>query len=108
MLGRLRARARRTLTLLRAVDGGGRGLEALGVLGGRPAELIGEHQRRTLLHGREPQFGQARAFDGIAAWRFDDADLGASDREQTAIRVRGARVTANFFDVLRDKLRWGR
>jgi predicted permease len=43
---------------------------------------------------------QARAFDGVAAWRFDDGDLGASEAGQTAIRVRGARVTANFFDVL--------
>ena len=44
--------------------------------------------------------GQARAFDGVAAWRFDDGDLGASSADQTAVRVRGARVTANFFDVL--------
>jgi putative ABC transport system permease protein len=43
---------------------------------------------------------QARAFDGVAAWRFDDGDLGASEADQTAIRVRGARVTASFFDVL--------
>ena len=43
---------------------------------------------------------QTRAFDGVAAWRFDDGDLGASEAGQTAIRVRGARVTANFFDVL--------
>jgi len=43
---------------------------------------------------------QARAFEGIAAWRFDDGDLGASEPGQTAVRVRGARVTANFFDVL--------
>jgi predicted permease len=43
---------------------------------------------------------QARAFDGVAAWRFDDGDLSASEADQTAIRVRGARVTANFFDVL--------
>ncbi|HEX2204417.1 MAG TPA: ABC transporter permease [Longimicrobium sp.] len=44
--------------------------------------------------------GEARAFDGIAAWRFDDGDLGASEAGQSAVRVRGARVTANFFDVL--------
>lgn len=44
--------------------------------------------------------GQAQAFDGVAAWRFDDGDLGASEPDQTAIRVRGARVTASFFDVL--------
>ncbi len=43
---------------------------------------------------------QARAFDGVAAWRFDDGDLGASEADQTTIRVRGARVTASFFDVL--------
>jgi putative ABC transport system permease protein len=43
---------------------------------------------------------QARAFDGVAAWRFDDGDLGALTADQTAVRVRGARVTANFFDVL--------
>ncbi|MBV9774638.1 MAG: ABC transporter permease [Gemmatimonadetes bacterium] len=43
---------------------------------------------------------RAQAFDGIAAWRFDDGDLGASEADQTAVRVRGARVTANFFDVL--------
>ena len=40
------------------------------------------------------------AFDGVAAWRFDDGDLGPSEADQTAVRVRGARVTANFFDVL--------
>ncbi len=44
--------------------------------------------------------GEARAFDGIAAWRFDDGDLGALEPGQTAVRVRGARVTASFFDVL--------
>ena len=43
---------------------------------------------------------EARAFDGVAAWRFDDGDLGPSEADQTAVRVRGARVTANFFDVL--------
>lgn len=43
---------------------------------------------------------QALAFDGVAAWRFDDGDLGASEADQIAIRVRGARVTASFFDVL--------
>jgi predicted permease len=51
---------------------------------------------------------QARAFDGVAAWRFDDGDLGASEADQTAIRVRGARVTANFFDVLRARPAIGR
>lgn len=44
--------------------------------------------------------GQASAFDGVAAWRFDDGDLASSEAGQTSIRVRGARVTANFFDVL--------
>jgi predicted permease len=43
---------------------------------------------------------QARAFDGVAAWRFDDGDLAPSEAGQSAVRVRGARVTANFFDVL--------
>lgn len=43
---------------------------------------------------------RASAFDGIAAWRFDDGDLGASEAGQNAVRVRGARVTASFFDVL--------
>ena len=43
---------------------------------------------------------ETRAFDGVAAWRFDDGDLGPSAADQTAVRVRGARVTANFFDVL--------
>jgi predicted permease len=43
---------------------------------------------------------QAQAFDGVAGWRFDDGNLGATQRDQTAIRVRGARVTSNFFDVL--------
>jgi predicted permease len=43
---------------------------------------------------------EARAFDGVAAWRFDDGDLAPSEAGQTAVRVRGARVTANFFDVL--------
>ena len=40
------------------------------------------------------------AFDGVAAWRFDDGDLAPSEAGQNAVRVRGARVTANFFDVL--------
>ena len=47
---------------------------------------------------------ETRAFDGVAAWRFDDGDLGPSEgpseEGQAAVRVRGARVTANFFDVL--------
>ncbi|HVG07442.1 MAG TPA: ABC transporter permease [Thermoanaerobaculia bacterium] len=43
---------------------------------------------------------ETRAFDGVAAWRFDDGDLGPSEADQTVVRVRGARVTANFFDVL--------
>ena len=44
--------------------------------------------------------GETLAFDGVAAWRFDDGDLGPSEAGQTAVRVRGARVTANLFDVL--------
>lgn len=44
--------------------------------------------------------GEALAFDGVAAWRFDDGDLGPSEADQVAVRVRGARVTASFFDVL--------
>ncbi len=43
---------------------------------------------------------ETRAFDGVAAWRFDDGDLAPSEAGQTAVRVRGARVTANFFDVV--------
>ena len=43
---------------------------------------------------------EARAFDGVAAWRFDDGDLGPSGADQPAVRVRGARVTASFFDVV--------
>ena len=43
---------------------------------------------------------EARAFDGVAAWRFDDGDLAPSEAGQRAVRVRGARVTASFFDVL--------
>jgi putative ABC transport system permease protein len=43
---------------------------------------------------------EARAFDGVAGWRFDNGILGASEPGQTAIRARGARVTSNFFDVL--------
>jgi putative ABC transport system permease protein len=42
----------------------------------------------------------ARAFEGVAGWGFDNGVLGASVRDQTAVRVRGARVTSNFFDVL--------
>jgi len=42
----------------------------------------------------------ARAFDGVAAWRFDNGILGASEPGQNAIRARGARVTSNFFDVM--------
>jgi predicted permease len=42
----------------------------------------------------------ARAFDGVAAWRFADGNLGASVQDQGAVRVRAARVTSNFFDVL--------
>jgi putative ABC transport system permease protein len=41
-----------------------------------------------------------RAFDGVAAWRFDNGILGASEPNQNAIRARGARVTSNFFDVM--------
>jgi predicted permease len=43
---------------------------------------------------------ETRAFDGVAAWRFDDGDLSPLEAGQTAVRVRGARVTASFFDVL--------
>jgi putative ABC transport system permease protein len=43
---------------------------------------------------------EARAFAGVAAWRFDNGILGAAEPSQNAIRARGARVTANFFDVL--------
>jgi putative ABC transport system permease protein len=43
---------------------------------------------------------EARAFDGVAAWRFDNGILGASEPSQNAIRARGARVTSNFFDVM--------
>src|SRR5689334_13554447 len=41
-----------------------------------------------------------RAFDGVAAWRFDNGILGASEPSQNAIRARGARVTSNFFEVM--------
>ena len=44
--------------------------------------------------------GQALAFDGVAAWRFDDGVLQALEEGRSAARVHGARVTANFFDVL--------
>jgi predicted permease len=43
---------------------------------------------------------EARAFDGVAAWRFDNGILGASEPSQNAIRARAARVTSNFFDVM--------
>ena len=43
---------------------------------------------------------EALAFDGVAAWRFDDGDLAPLEADETAVRVRGARVTASFFDVL--------
>ncbi len=42
----------------------------------------------------------ARAFEGVAAWRFANGIVGASEPGQTAFRVRGARVTSNFFDVM--------
>ena len=42
----------------------------------------------------------ARAFEGVAAWRFDNGILGAVEPSQNAIRARGARVTANFFEVM--------
>lgn len=42
----------------------------------------------------------ARAFDGVAAWRFADGILGPTEPSQTAIRARGARVTSNFFEVM--------
>jgi predicted permease len=51
---------------------------------------------------------RASAFDGVAAWRFDDGDLSPSEEGQNAIRVRGSRVTANFFDVLRVRPALGR
>ena len=43
---------------------------------------------------------ETRAFDWVAAWRFDDSDLAPLEAGQRAVRVRGARVTASFFDVL--------
>jgi putative ABC transport system permease protein len=43
---------------------------------------------------------ETRAFEGVAAWRFDNGNVGASEPGQTAIRARAARVTSNFFDVL--------
>jgi putative ABC transport system permease protein len=43
---------------------------------------------------------EARAFDGVAAWRFADGILGPSEPTQAAIRVRAARVTSNFFEVV--------
>jgi putative ABC transport system permease protein len=43
---------------------------------------------------------RALAFEGVAAWRFDDGVLRAVEEGQSAARVRGARVTANFFYVL--------
>jgi len=43
---------------------------------------------------------ETRAFDGVAAWRFADGNLAPSEAGQIAVRVRGARVTANFFDVV--------
>jgi predicted permease len=64
-------------------------------VGGAGREPVDQSDAMVLLYQ-----DQARAFDGIAAWRFDDGDLGASEPGQTAVRVRGARVTANFFDVL--------
>jgi predicted permease len=42
----------------------------------------------------------ARVFDGVAAWRFANGILAPSEPSQAAIRVRGARVTSNFFDVI--------
>jgi predicted permease len=42
----------------------------------------------------------ARAFEGVAAWVSVDGNLGASERDQAAVRARSARVTWNFFDVL--------
>ncbi len=42
----------------------------------------------------------ASAFDGLAAWAFADGNLGAFEQDEAAIRVRAARVTSNFFDVL--------
>ncbi|HEX3128120.1 MAG TPA: ABC transporter permease [Thermoanaerobaculia bacterium] len=51
---------------------------------------------------------EASAFDGVAAWRFDDGDLGPSEADQDAVRVHGARVTAGFFDVLGIRPAFGR
>jgi putative ABC transport system permease protein len=44
--------------------------------------------------------GAASAFEGVAAWAFADGNLGAFEQDEAAIRVRAARVTSNFFDVL--------
>ena len=43
----------------------------------------------------------ARAFDGLGAWRYDDGNLAPTEPQQNAARVNVARVTANLFDVLR-------
>lgn len=59
------------------------------------AETVDQSDATVLLYQ-----DQAQAFDGIAAWRFDDGDLGTSEAGQSAVRVRGARVTASFFEVL--------
>ncbi|HEY4215790.1 MAG TPA: ABC transporter permease [Gemmatimonadaceae bacterium] len=59
------------------------------------AATVDESDALVLLYQR-----QARSFSAVGAWRFDDGDLGATEPGQNTIRVRGARVTANFFDVL--------
>jgi len=64
-------------------------------VGGAGRETVDQSDAMVLLYQ-----GQARAFEGVAAWRFDDGDLGPSEAGQDPVRVRGARVTANFFDVL--------
>jgi len=50
----------------------------------------------------------AKAFDGIAAWRYDDGNVAPSEAEQNAQRLNIARVTANLFDVLRVRPALGR
>lgn len=67
------------------------------------ATAVDQSDASVLLYQRE-----ARAFDGVAAWRLADGDLGPSQTGQNTIRVRAARVTANFFDVLRVRPALGR
>jgi len=58
-------------------------------------QIAGISDALLLLYQRD-----SRSFRGVAAWRFDDGDLGPTEQGQTATRVHGARVTANFFEVL--------